>query len=429
MAGWEFLSGLLSGVGDTYQRASEENRRISLLKKQLDISKANAEAQLAESREARMSRERMENRQIDLQERLGMGELGVKREGLAVRREETAAEQQMRLLMQDRDFQNDIAKTGLGAKYQEHLARIQHALSEQGADRDVGRKITLTKAERDANTAAQKELMGVEQTMKKEMLGLTTAADIDTYKQKTTYDFSHGLLKNALAQGQASVDEAVQLSANALDAATEAEKLRPGDGDRVLAFFKKQGIDIEKARAKNAQIPAKAMQAARILEEEKDPRARAAAIMSLVGGEGADDFSKLGQVGPGSAGKIDLTNKPTGQAAPSGAAIDLTSTTDVYNLIQNYPGLAADLDAEFKANPGLVKQYHRTLPGVGGRAGEERQARINFIKDKLKEAPGDTLDEKIQNMKAGWESIRSKRIGTEIKELLPRTPNGHFETR
>src|SRR5688572_28379346 len=64
-----FLAGLLSGTSESYARASEDNRRIHLLKKQLETQKAIQEGQLALQGQQMSFQQQMAERGAALDER------------------------------------------------------------------------------------------------------------------------------------------------------------------------------------------------------------------------------------------------------------------------------------------------------------------------------------------------------------------------
>lgn len=416
MSGGEFLAGLLSALSDSYGQVQAENKRISLLKQQMDQQRSIAEQQLALAREGQSQRSRIEERQLDIQEKLGSRRLDIDEKGQDQEAAQADKRHQLAILLQAMQGAQQQGNTKLEGQLRNEAMRLQAELQSSEADRGVVRQQALMSYEhklRQAgeNYAEKRQIRGEKRAEDAQIRAETrkSSADSDAEDRQMVKALIGKVANYAIDRPEEYANAVKSLELGVFDAAAKADFANPAGKamSRVRGMLEQIDSDLEAGReaAASGSMSSQALDAIKALRTFKnDPEGALQSI--LISKAGPQDWSKVGQARPGMT--IDLTAKPPSDAPAANTPFkddlgfgSVLRKEDFQNRITTDPRWSWVKDAMVRE-----KEHRKQAAGwapmdmFGGRDWMFDDQLLNEIQT----APGSDWSSKIQNAISKWPS-------------------------
>lgn len=417
--GGEFLAGLLSALSDSYGQVQAENKRISLLKQQMDQQRSIAEQQLSLAREGQSQRDRIENRQLDIQEKLGGRRLDIDEKGQNQQAAQDEKRNQLALILKAMDGAQQSGNIKLEGQLRTEAMRLQAELQSAEADRGVVRQQAIMSYEDTLRQAGEARAEGRQIRGEKRAEGAAiraetrkSTADSEAEDRQMVKALLGKVMHYAVDGPEEYANTIKSLELGLFDAAARADLANPGSNSmgRLRGMLEQIDTDLEAGReaaSGGAMLP-QALEAVKALKAFKDnPEGALQSI--LISKAGPQDWSKVGQARPGM--KIDLTAKPQAQT-PAGNVtndlnVNLKDPDSVATLVNRTDWLRSALNTEWediqKSNDPRGKPAFDMATGdvLGGVrrwiTGPTESDKMMWLGQMIDTAPGATMTEKVQN--------------------------------
>lgn len=449
MSGGEFLAGLLSALSDSYGQVQAENKRISLLKQQMDQQRSIAEQQLALAREGQSQRSRIEERQLDIQEKLGSRRLDIDEKGQDQEAAQADKRHQLAILLQAMQGAQQQGNTKLEGQLRNEAMRLQAELQSAEADRGVVRQQAIMSYEDTLRKAGEARAEGRQIRGEKRAEGAQIRAE--TRKSAADSDSENRQMVNALIGKVAmyaidrpeeyeNVVESMKLGI--FDAAAKADLANPAGNamGRVRGMLEQIDHDIESGRNGGGGLgmPSEALDAIKALRTFKDnPEGALQSI--LISKAGPQDWSNVGKAGPGVSGRVDLTAKPAPNTPPTGVVdndlgVNLKDPDSIGALVNRTDWLRNALNTEWED---ITKNRDQRITSAFDMAGGDvlgglsrwitgptESDKMMWLGQMIEVSPGTTMTQKLQNAIRTFKTFGSQNVPPAPTDLRRRGGRG-----